>query len=1046
MKKFVSLLLAGSIALMSISSFAYDFAYNEEELEAVTQNITADFSDAKSSPNHYVSRAQMAEYAVKLLDKNDAGTTEAAFDDVSAETKRAEFINRAAELGIVNGDGISFYPDRNVTFAESCKMLVAALDYNLYASLKGGYYPGFVETAAALGITKGIDRQPNDSISSAEAVTMLSNALSLKRTYDAPGGKVDVPEYTFDYPDVTAETFKKDISKAVEKGHPYIFADKEDFEKVKENAFGKNKYLTEIYAEVKAAADTYVDRQVTTLGQVLQGSGYNGRAGECLSAISNCALVYMVEGDERYAKRAYDEAAAWAELESWGTYQYIDNNFPVFSLALCYDWLYDWMTEEQRDKIYTALKEKHFDTMYDMATRTEENKPTSGFIMFYYNSNNHAVLDNTATFVAAMALADREPDYATKIMEWTFKNMEASVKRYFPDSAWYEGTGYWGYTGPFMARWLISMQTALGTTYGLAETEWLKGIGYFPIYDGTVDNRFVVNDSAIAPRNDDYVYLLAILSGNKDFENYAVHYTNTANPFTCLGFNVDGDYDAPINVDTFSLDKHFRNTDEATMRSTWDGETPVFAGMFVQDANLTHGTMNSGTLTFQALGKLWVSNMGRDDYGLKGYWASGQNGQRWTYYFARAEGNGCLVINPDEGGGQIVNSHDVINNFKSTPRGAYAIADLTKTYAPYAKSYKRGIALTEDRSVFVVQDELELLEESEVYSFFNIYDSEITIAPDSKSVILTNSNKKVRIDILCDVPYELSVMRSEGLPTSPNPDGQKVVNDISKLAFHFDKTKGYNFRLEMRPYLVEEEITPAPTSITPFTEWATPEGAYVTDGAESIIADGAPIENFNPATRCYKLDKMPEKLECIADAAKYEVSYRDAQDGSAKFVILKNKLTRKVISYMIEEKEAVPVYIAPDITGLEEATISSVVATADDGNAAENTIDGDLVSRWSAAGKQSITYTLENVTDVKGLGIAFYSGDQRSTYFDILVSEDGENWETVSICQSSGLTLEFEYFLFDTAKKAKYIRLDCRGNNSSASYKWNSITEVKAFK
>ena len=145
-------------------------------------------------------------------------------------------------------------------------------------------------------------------------------------------------------------------------------------------------------------------------------------------------------------------------------------------------------------------------------------------------------------------------------------------------------------------------------------------------------------------------------------------------------------------------------------------------------------------------------------------------------------------------------------------------------------------------------------------------------------------------------------------------------------------------------------------------------------------------------------------------------------------------------------KEAVPVYIAPDITGLEEATISSVVATADDGNAAENTIDGDLVSRWSAAGKQSITYTLENVTDVKGLGIAFYSGDQRSTYFDILVSEDGENWETVSICQSSGLTLEFEYFLFDTAKKAKYIRLDCRGNNSSASYKWNSITEVKAFK
>ncbi|MBQ4630368.1 MAG: discoidin domain-containing protein [Clostridia bacterium] len=1039
MKKIISLLLSFCMMLGCVSAFAFD----SEALLKVSENITNDFSNDGASPDGYVSRAAMAEYAVKLLDKNDVGSSVSAFDDVNED---ALYVNRAAELGIVNGDGISFYPERYVTFAESCKMLVAALDYNLYADVKGGYYPGFVEAAKALGITDGIELEPDAYITASQAVKMLANALLAKPSFDAPEGRVNVPEYTFDYPEVTAETFKKDISAAVEKGHPYIFADKEDFEKVKANAFGQNKYLTKIYADVKAQADTYVDRQVTTLGQVLSGRDYNGRAGECLSAISTCALVYMVEGDERYAQRAYDEAAAWAELESWGTYQYIDNNFPVFSLAICYDWLYDWMTEEQRDKIFTSLKEKHFDTMYDMATRTEENKPTSGFIMFYYNSNNHAVLDNTATFVAAMALADREIDYATKIMEWTFKNMEASVKRYFPDSAWYEGTGYWGYTGPFMARWLISMQTALGTTYGLAETEWLKGIGYFPIYDGTVDNRFVINDSSVAPRSDEYVYLLSILSGNKDFENYAVHYTSTSNPFTCLGFNVNGDYDAPINVDTFSLDKHFRNTDEVTMRSTWDGDTPVFAGMFVQDANLTHGTMNSGTLTLQALGNLWVSNPGRDDYGLAGYWKSGQDGQRWTYYFGRAEANSCLVINPDEGGGQIVNSHDVVNIFKSSPRGAYAISDLTKTYAPYAKSYRRGIALTEDRSVFVVQDELELLEESEVYSFLNIYDSEITIAPDSKSVVLKKGNKYVKIDILCDAPYELSVMRCEPLPTSPNPDGQRVINNISKLAFHFPSTKGYNMRLEMCPYLLEEELTPASDSITPFEQWTVAEGEYVTDGATSIIADDAPIADFNPATRCYELDTMPEKLECIADTAKYDVSYKDSADGSAKYVILKNKQTGKIVTYIIEEKEPVPVYVAPDITGLEEVKVLSTVATADDGNAAENTIDGDMVSRWSAAGKQSITYTLENVTDVKGLGIAFYSGDKRSTYFDILISEDGESWENVQICQSSGLTLEFEYFLFDTAKKAKYIRLDCRGNSSTSSAKWNSITEFKVLK
>ena len=51
-----------------------------------------------------------------------------------------------------------------------------------------------------------------------------------------------------------------------------------------------------------------------------------------------------------------------------------------------------------------------------------------------------------------------------------------------------------------------------------------------------------------------------------------------------------------------------------------------------------------------------------------------------------------------------------------------------------------------------------------------------------------------------------------------------------------------------------------------------------------------------------------------------------------------------------------------------------------------------------------------------------------------------------SVRQNDFWPKEFEYFLFDTAKKAKYIRLDCRGNSSTASAKWNSITEVKAFR
>ncbi|MDF2663758.1 MAG: hypothetical protein K0Q94_6549, partial [Paenibacillus sp.] len=68
-----------------------------------------------------------------------------------------------------------------------------------------------------------------------------------------------------------------------------------------------------------------------------------------------------------------------------------------------------------------------------------------------------------------------------------------------------------------------------------------------------------------------------------------------------------------------------------------------------------------------------------------------------------------------------------------------------------------------------------------------------------------------------------------------------------------------------------------------------------------------------------------------------------------------------------------------------------------DGN---NTIDGNLdaESRWSAEGVEEwIRYDLGAASTITDLGIAWYSGNTRTSYFDIYVSGDGHNWRLIDL-------------------------------------------------
>lgn len=119
-----------------------------------------------------------------------------------------------------------------------------------------------------------------------------------------------------------------------------------------------------------------------------------------------------------------------------------------------------------------------------------------------------------------------------------------------------------------------------------------------------------------------------------------------------------------------------------------------------------------------------------------------------------------------------------------------------------------------------------------------------------------------------------------------------------------------------------------------------------------------------------------------------------------------------------------------------------VSASAVDGvNVAENTIDGDFATRWSAEGEQWIRFDLGESRELSQISIGFFQSAIRSTIFRIEGSDDGETWSPLFDGQSSSRFTELEPFTLDDAA-ARYIRISGSGNTIN---RWNSMTEVVIY-
>jgi len=555
-----------------------------------------------------------------------------------------------------------------------------------------------------------------------------------------------------------------DILTRLNKTHPRLLATTDGFAQLK-TRIAANSQLQSWDAKLRAKAQDLLS-QPPSRYEIPDGLRLLATSRRVVNRVYTLALLYRLDGDKRYAERAWQELAAAASFRDWNPRHFLDTAEMTHAFAIGYDWLYDAWTPEQRATLRQAMVEKGLKAALPLY------RAHSGWSRVRHNWNQ---VCNGGIGMGALALADVEPELAAEILHDALDSIQLAMAEFAPDGAWKEGPGYWDYANFYNVVFLAGLQTALGGDFGLSQIEAFKDTGLFPIYvTGPLGRTFNYADGG-----DHGIYAPQMFWLARQFKQpvLAWHERRATTPtaLDLLWYDPAGSNPKAAGL---PLDKYFREAEVAVLRSDWENPQALYVGFKAGDNKANHSHLDLGSFVFDAGGVRWAMDLGADDYNLPGYFG----GQRWDYYRLRAEGHNTLVINPGGTPDQDPGAKTQINRFESTPNRAFAIADLTPAFAQNAGRVRRGIALL-DRNKALVQDEIQADKPVDLWWFMHTR-AGVRIVSDGRVANLDQDGAQLQAEILSPPDAKFQFMDAQPLPTSPHPEGQATNERIRKLAIH----------------------------------------------------------------------------------------------------------------------------------------------------------------------------------------------------------------------------------------------------------------------
>lgn len=571
-----------------------------------------------------------------------------------------------------------------------------------------------------------------------------------------------------------------------DKIHPRLMAKSTDFQNIK-GSLNSDIYLKKWYGQLSKSAENLLSKPTVK---------YEKNDGKRLLPISRTVLnrtvvlsmMYRLSGNRKYAERAWTELKAAAYFPDWNPSHFLDTAEMANAVGIGYDWLYDYLSPEQKEILQRALIHKAF---YPALEVYHHSKSISG-VPWNTAFNNWNTIVNGGLITSALAIADESPlteKVSGEVLKNAIKSVQHSLNFYSKDGGFAEGPDYWVYATKYVAFFLSSLDSSLGTDYGLSQSPGLSQTGYYYIYMNGPGGLFNLGDSS--NRINDLSQLLWF-SDKYHNEKFAYPALKLYNPMNIIW------YKKTIKNNTDSsdlpLDKLFRRKDIGivTMRSSWDDLGTMFIGVHAGSNKANHGDLDIGTFVLDALGERWAEDLGADNYNLTGYFDTKK--KRWTYYRKSTEGQNTLVINPSTQPNQKVNASGKIEHFIFKSNKASVTVDLTNAYMD-AESIERKISLVRNRKKAIVEDHIKLMKDSDIYWSMHTR-ANIFLSANKKSAVLTRDDKVLFAKIISPSEANFSHTDAKPLEISDEIKNQNNNQGIRKLMINLQHVKSTKIIVE----------------------------------------------------------------------------------------------------------------------------------------------------------------------------------------------------------------------------------------------------------
>ncbi len=502
---------------------------------------------------------------------------------------------------------------------------------------------------------------------------------------------------------------------------------------------------------------------------------------EALRRILCLAFVYRIAGEVVYAERAIGEMEAAAAFSDWNPSHFLDVAEMTAALAIGYDWLFPLLTPEQETQIRQSIIEKGIAPSF------------TGKHGWVRGDNNWNQVCHGGLVLGALALLEREPERAVRVIARALDGLPCAMKEYQPDGVYVEGPGYWAYGTTYNILCIAAFESALNTDFGLTEFPGFRETALFPLYmTGPTGNHFSFSDCGARGGCFPAMYWFARRLNDPGLLFFEHRWLQK----TLLGEASSNDRFLPLVLlwwdgstpGTPRQPLHWKGeglNPVAVHRTSWTDPNAVFLAVKGGTPSANHGHMDIGSFIFEADGVRWALDiMGRGYGDLEargmGIWNKSQDSDRWRIYRYHNSSHNTLMVNKRA---QHVDGHAAITAFGGEPKDAFTIIAMAPVYEGELAEACRGFSLLPDGRLWI-QDELVCGNHAADVRWAMITRADITITGTGHAV-LTEQGKRLLFGV--HAPAGAVV---ESFSTATGNAWDLDDPDIKQIGFHVKLSKG----------------------------------------------------------------------------------------------------------------------------------------------------------------------------------------------------------------------------------------------------------------